>query len=349
MKTALLFSLSFLIATNAYTQVPVKRSMAMVEKSTYSECAPCGSWGWTIQEQLIHDNMVGTNPNAIVMETHGYYSAYHNETAMFLLQNWMGSSFPSWAVNNIKDPNNNTYTPNSVKKAVDSVAAVVPIASAGFYYTITGNTVKFYTKTQFWKGVTGTYSLAAYIVEDSAYGEQWGQPGDNGWHRYVLRDRISKYTFGDTLVVGSATANQTFTKNYTYNITRTDWQKNRLSFVTVLFKRNASDSSKSEVVNVNSIASKSTGVPTLAAVDQLIVYPNPAVDRVHISGALNVARDAHIFVVNAIGQTVYEKLLPWNGNQLSEDVPVNNLSNGIYELGICSEGAQTRQRLEVVH
>jgi hypothetical protein len=282
------------------------------------------------------------------METHGYYSAYHSETAYFLLLNWMGSSFPSWAVNNVKDPNNNTYTPTSVKKAVDSIAAVSPVASAGFYYTITGNTVKFYTKTQFWKPASGTYSLAVYVIEDSAYGEQWGQPGDKGWHRYILRDRISKYTYGDTLVVGSVAANQAFTKNYTYNITRTDWAKNHLSFVTVLFKRNASDSAKSEVVNVNNLVSKSTGVPTLAAVDQLIVYPNPASDRVHISGVLNVARDARISIVDALGRMVYEKLLPWNGNQLSEDIPVGLLSCGVYELLINSEGAQSRQRLEVV-
>jgi hypothetical protein len=350
MKKTLLLFLGIMLSAAAYAQVPVKRTMAMVEKSTASWCGPCGTWGWLVQEDLIADNMIGTSPNAIVLETHGAFSAFHTETAMFLIQSWIDTTLPRWAVNNMPDPNNSTNTRYSVKKVVDSLAALSPTASTGFYYTITGNTIKFYTKTQFWKAASGTYSMAAYIVEDSAYGEQQGQPGANAYHRYVLRDRISKYTFGDTLVAGSVAQDQAFTKNYTYNITRTDWVKSHLSFVTVLFKRNASDSTKSEVINVNSLKSASTGVAGLVeSVDQLIVYPNPANDHVRFSGALNIAHDTRIALVNALGQTVYEKLLPWNGNQLNEDIPVSGLSNGVYQLIISTEGARTIQRVTVTH
>src|ERR1043166_115748 len=110
MRKAFLLTLSAVVSTCINAQVPVNRSMAMVEKSTYSECAPCGTWGWTMQDELIADNMVGSNPKSIVLETHGYYSAYHTETAMFLIQSWMGSAFPSWAVNNRADASNGTYT-----------------------------------------------------------------------------------------------------------------------------------------------------------------------------------------------------------------------------------------------
>jgi hypothetical protein len=352
MRNALLLLLCAVTSITTNAQVPVNRSMAMVEKSTYSECGPCGTWGWTMQDELIADNMVGSTPKAIVLETHGYYSAYHTETAMFLIQSWIDSAFPRWAVNNRSDPSNGTYTNTrtTVKKTVDSIAALSPIASTGFYYTLTGNTIKFYTKTQFWKAASGIYSIAAYIVEDCAYGEQFGQPNDKGYHRYVLRDRISKYTFGDTLAKGSIAANEIYSKNYTYTITRTDWNKSHLSFMTVIFKKNAADSTLSEVININSLKSAPNGVGNVSeAVDQLIVYPNPVTDRVNISGALTVAADTRISVINAIGQTVYEKVLSYQNNQLAEDIDLRGLSNGIYTLLIRTEGAQTMHKLIVAH
>lgn len=344
MKNTFLLLLSSMMSAATQAQVPVNRTMAMVEKATASWCAPCGTYGWTLQEELISDNMAGSNPNAMVMETHGTFSVFRTNTADSMIQGWAGSSIPAWAVNNVAHVGDRY----AIKKTVDAFVASSPTASTGFYYILNGNTIKFYTSTKFWKAASGTYAMGAYIVEDSAYGEQQGLPGAVGYHRYVLRDHISKGVFGDTLASGSIAANQSYSKSYTYTITRTDWVKSHLKFLTVVWKRTGSAWNSWEVVSVNSLKSMSTGVGNeAAAVDQLIVYPNPATNLVHISGALNVAADAHMVIMNAIGQTVSEKTVPSQGGQLAEDIDVSGFPNGVYMLLIRSEGAQTAQRLVV--
>ena len=351
MKPALLLFLVLFVFAGAHAQVAVNRTMAMVEKATATWCGPCGTWGWTLQEDIAADNMVGANPNAFVLEAHGSLGSFHTGTADSLIRGWVGSSIPKWAVNNVNRTvadANGIYpilTRTAIKKAVDSLVAISPVASTGFYYTITGNTINFRTQTRFWKAASGTYNLGVYIIEDSAFGEQVGQATDV-YHRNVLRGRISSDSYGDQIATGTIGANQTYSKNFTFTITRTDWNKSRLIFLAVLWKKNGSNWDSWEVVNANSVKSIFNGVDKIPlAVDQLIVYPNPATDRLHLSGALTVAADAGISIINAIGQTVFQKTVPYHGGQLSEDIKLDKLSNGVYTLLIRAEDAQSVQKI----
>jgi hypothetical protein len=351
MKKTLLLIAGTFVLTSVQAQVPVSRSQSFIVKATATWCGPCGDWGWTTHENILADNMVGATPKAFVLTAYGDGgSNYYNKVADTLAK-FNGGSWPNWSFNNkqwtvtdaVTGGIYNTITRSNLKKSADSFALIAPIASTGFSYTISGVNVDFKTKTRFWKAGSGTYNLAVYVIEDSVYGMQNGQTG-SVYHHYVIRGSLSGNTFGDQIATGNQTIDQVFTKNYSYALDPT-WNKSRLKFLTVIYKKNGTEW---RVENANSVKSAATGIGEVpAAVDQMIVFPTPASDRLHISGALNVASDARISMVNTIGQTVYEKNVSYNGGQLKEDINLNSISNGVYNLVILSEGAQSMQKVVV--
>ncbi len=348
MKKALLILCGFAMTGAAHAQTPVNRSMAIVQKATATWCGPCGQWGWTLQEDITADNMSAATPNGFVFACYGSNTSnYYNKVAD-TLTSW-GQSWPNWAVNNVNRTAFSltggiytTTTRTDIKKAVDSFAAIAPTASTGFRYTISGNTLTFNTVTKFWKAATGAYALAVYIIEDSVYGIQNGQTG-SVYHHSVLRGRISGATYGDQIATGTTAVNSSFTRNYTYSIDPT-WNKAHLKFVTVLWKLNGATW---QVENANSLKSAATAVGNIEAVDQLIVYPNPATSRLQLSGALNTASGVRLSLTNAVGQTVYQKDVAHNGGQLMEDIDLSGLSNGVYLLTLGGAGVQSARKVVV--
>jgi len=361
MRIKLLLLASLLLNIEAHAQFPVNRTQSMVQKLTATWCVPCGQWGWTLQDEIAAENMVGATPKALVFESHGSLGSFHTETADSMTMHWRPSAIPDWAVNNIERTvwvggGCDTYSTRIlVKKEVDSLAPLAPLATTAFYYTLLGNLITFNTMTQFWKSANGTYAVGAYILEDSAYGEQQGRPGANDYHRNVLRGRISKNVFGDSIVVNkSVAANATFVRNFSFLITRTDWNKSKLKFFTVLWHSTGPNWYDWEVVNVNSIASaynsKATQVGEIQeAVDQLLMVPNPASSTIHLDGVLMKNGDTRLTIINAIGQVVQDETISYQGNQLSKDIAVGQMPNGIYTLLIRSAGAQTLKKLVVAH
>lgn len=343
----LLFLPLLMLFFNSYAQTPVNKSMAIVQKCTATWCGPCGSWGWTLQEDITTDNMSGSNPNGFVFALYGSSSSNYYNAAAGQLTTW-AQSFPNWAVNNINRTAFSstggiypTTTQTTIKSAVDSFAAIAPNASTGFTVDITGNNITINTKTKFWKSVSGTYNVGVYIIEDSVYGTQNGQTG-SVYHHNVLRGNMGSTVFGDQIATGSISANQTFDKTFTYTITDNTWNKSRLKFLTVIWKKNGTSW---DFENANNFKSYPTGIATVEAVDQLTVYPNPATNDLHIMGALTKQAATQINLINAIGQVVYTKDLPFINEQLNEHINIDNLSNGLYLLLIKSDNALTSEKV----
>jgi len=342
---------AILLSVSSQAQIPVKKSMAIVQKATATWCGPCGQWGWTLHEDVMADNMPASNPKAFVFTCYGSSSSNYYNAAAGELTKW-GQSYPNWGVNNVNrtafSSNGGIYTTttrNTIKTVVDSFALVDPTASTGFTYSISGNTINVNTKTQFWKATTGTFKVAVYVIEDSVLGYQNGQ-SSNVYHHYVLRGNMGSSVYGDQIATGSITANQTFTKNFTFTITDNTWNKNRIKILTVIWKQNGT---AWEFFNANSEKSFATGVADIEAVDQLDVYPNPASSVLSVRGALTQQTATRISLVNAVGQVVYTKEIPYTGNQLSENLDVRNIANGMYMLHISTEGARTVQKIMVNH
>lgn len=353
MTKPLLLTAGILLSLDLHAQIPVQRTMAMVEKNTATWCGPCGEWGWVLQEELMQDNMVLPQPNAIVLETHGAQGALHNNTADSMNMSWETGSVPNWAVNNLNrtvQTSSGIYgslTRSGIKKAVDSLVLLSPVASTGAAWSISGNTLTVSTKTKFWKGASGTYMSAAYIVEDSVFEIQNGQTATKVYHRYVLRDRVGGGVFGEQIANGAVNANATFDRKYTYTITKTDWVKKRLQIVTVIWKKNGNAWNNYEVVNVGSLKSVAAGVAGIEAVDQLIVFPNPASSVVRFSGALPASEKAEMSVYNAVGQELVRRELRAPQGQLSEKIDVSAFAPGIYLLQIRTESGISARRFTV--
>lgn len=352
MKKTLLLLGACSVMTVAQAQIPANQSMGFVTKATATWCGPCGDWGWTTQEDIISDNASGSNPHGIVFAAYGDPgSKLYNKVADTLVK--FNQSWPNWAFNNVQrtvfSSTGGIYsstTRTNLKKAVDSFYAIAPTASTGLYYNISGSTMTIKTRTKFWKAGSGTYAVAVYLIEDSVFEYQNSNTPGNVYHHQVLRGSVTGSTFGDQIANGSVAMNNTYDKNYTFNITDATWNKARLRAITVLWKKSGSTWVVENANSMKTANSPGVGVGTVA-VDQLVAYPNPATDRLHISGALTVTSDARISLLNAIGQTVYSKTVGYNGGQLAEDISLDGLSNGVYNLMIQAEGAQSTQKIVI--
>lgn len=346
MRSKILLLAGVLATTCVQAQTPVNTSMSIVQKATATWCGPCGQWGWALQEDIMADNMVGSNPKAFVFALYGDGASNYYNAAADALTIW-GQSWPNWGVNNINRTVfagggiNSTQTRTDIKSAVDSFALTASVASTAFSYSIAGNVLTVNTVTEFWLGGIGAYNLAVYIVEDSVYGYQNGKSG-NVYHHNVLRGHIGASVYGEQIISGSISPNQTVNKNYTYTITDNSWNTSRIKILTVLWKEIGG---KWSFVNANSIASAPTGIGNLEAVDQLTVYPNPASGNINITGALNRQSATRISLVNALGQDVFVKNIAYTTNQLHENIALDDLVDGVYFLHIKSDGAQNIRKV----
>ncbi|MCF8451453.1 MAG: T9SS type A sorting domain-containing protein [Taibaiella sp.] len=83
------------------------------------------------------------------------------------------------------------------------------------------------------------------------------------------------------------------------------------------------------------------------AVTDLVVYPNPVSDFVHVDCTVEHGAQAVATITNAAGEVVALKKINVAGNRLSENFSVSKLSNGIYTISILSGGQSTTRKFVV--
>ncbi|MBS1783006.1 MAG: Omp28-related outer membrane protein [Bacteroidetes bacterium] len=345
-----LFLVAFLAFGKSNAQTPLRKSMAIVQKCTATWCGPCGSWGWTLQEDVMADNMPANNPSAFVFALYGSSTSNYYNAAAGELTKW-GQSFPNWGVNNINrtefSPSGGIYTSTTratIKRVVDSFALIDPVASTGFIYSITGNVITVNTKTQFWNAANGTFNLAVYVIEDSVWGTQNGQSG-NVYHHNVLRGNMGASIYGDQIATGTVAANQTFSKTLTFTITDNTWVKSRMKILTVLWKKNGVNW---DFVNANSIKSFATSVSNLQAVEHLLVYPNPSSKRLTVAGNMLSDAPTILRLIDVQGRIAIQQLARNENGRLLETLDISELTQGVYSLRIDCNEAHTEQTVMIV-
>lgn len=333
MRFIIILVATLLALINANGQTPLRRNMALVQKATGSWCNACGNWGWELQERIANDYIQGQNQKACVISVYGpSYSNYYADCSPEL-SGWV-MAYPNWAVNNrnltpIQSANDvdTVAFRQRIKSTVDSIAAAETTVSTGFNYTIEDSVVTLNTQTRFWKDVNGTYSLAIYILEDSIYGYQNGH-SDTPYHNNVLRGKITSDCYGAQIGRGTILANSVYSKTFTYTIRDSSWNKAHLRFVTVIWRQNGSDW---QIENVNSRPSTGSELSvTNVAGDVFSAYPNPASTFAHIKWKHRQLATGRILLINTLGKTVFERVTHGKDGEISAQIDLNNIANGIY-------------------
>ncbi|MEO6167711.1 MAG: T9SS type A sorting domain-containing protein [Chitinophagales bacterium] len=123
--------------------------------------------------------------------------------------------------------------------------------------------------------------------------------------------------------------------NQSYTVTQSG------SYTVLVFDLNGCKNSTSFLVTL-------TGLETLAAVQGIIVYPNPSGGIFNIQSTLPVAGNRSIRITNTIGQVVYYR--EFNGNSpIDEMVNLSNEPVSVFLLQINSEGQSLTRKLVVTH
>lgn len=353
MKKGILAIVLSVLAGAGYAQTPEKKSLALITKLTGTWCGPCGTWGWEVANNLIAatENGKALYMGAFVGVTANGNKKFKNATAdvfniAFATPEYGG--VPDFSVNGI----GRMPKTLSVSGATDTCMAVVnafnattPLASPANKMSISGNTVNVTAKAQFWSAGNGEYYLAAYLIEDGALNLQYGQNGTVP-HHSVLRGTMSPGKhWGEQIANGAVTANQTFSKTFTFTVTDAEWDKTKFKVYTVIWKKNGS---KYEFVNASKNEPGGTAIQNIAGVEEISVFPNPAARFATLSIKATAAQAFDIQVSDMSGRLVYRK----DNNKLSAGdnnftLPLEGLNAGMYNVTILSKSAGITRRLAV--
>lgn len=354
MKKLLLLLLAGATISSTNAQTPEKKNVSMIGKMTATWCGPCGSWGWTLYNDVITAGGNNAFPISYYSSTSSSWdnTDFYNQTAANFAGVIGGSGYPTFSVNLFNHSAANTSggsvntagTKSDVNAAVTAHAAATVVAATGMTYKITGNDIEVVTKTMFYEAANGTYKLAVYLVEDDAQHIQAGQTGTVGHHN-VLRASMSATTWGEQIATGSIAANSDFSKTYNFTVTDSKWDKTKLKPVAILYKVNGT---KHDYVNGTEHYSFPTSVATVNNVQNVAVYPNPATTQATVSFDAAKATTASVIVTDAMGRQVYNSgsLNVSNGRTI-HTINTASIAAGIYNITIVSEEGTSTQRLSV--
>ncbi|HMQ49128.1 MAG TPA: T9SS type A sorting domain-containing protein [Saprospiraceae bacterium] len=250
----------------------------LITKRTAEWCPHCGTWGWTMFENLLLDN----EDDALVLSAH-YSGSYMNTVSLEITNNFGGFSQPRFYLNN-QDQNatssNGTTVRNNVRSQVSDLNTQPPVAQTGLRVFIEDNQLRVKTQTQFFQeGQDGDYYLGIYLIERSYVGSQAGYSGQAN-HKNMLSKSLLGGSFGELLQSGTIANGSTFEKEavVTYNdiaaaFENGTYNENNVEIATIIWRK---EGNTYRVVNTNSsneleIASGTTA-PTLQAA--IKVLPN---------------------------------------------------------------------------
>lgn len=358
MKKLLLLGAFATTIHSANAQVPKKVSTSLVHKITATWCGPCGSWGWTLANDLI----TATSGKALYMNlfassgTTWNNNKFYNATSYDLAQAFTLIGYPDFGNNGISHtkPNydgsiiNTTKVKSDIIAAVNSFALTTPVASSANSMKITGNKVEVDARVKFWSATTGEYYLAAYLIEEGALNAQNGQTTTTGTtsHHGVMRGSMSGSSWGDVVATGSIIKDATYSKTFTYIISDAAWDKTKLKIYTVLWKKAGT---KYEFVNASENEAP-TSINSISGINEIKLSPNPSVGQnTNITIQSTEHQNVTISVLDMSGKVIFSSannVVSVGQNNFS--IPSDNFAAGIYQVVLSSENGTMVEKLSVV-
>ncbi|GAB4383350.1 MAG: hypothetical protein Kow0075_15450 [Salibacteraceae bacterium] len=219
-----------------------QENKGLVTKITASWCGPCGSWGWDAFSDLVETH----KDNGICMALYASSSSLFYTSAASVIADEIGfGGYPNFAANG--EDQGVSYS--NVSPIIEDFVDNAPVKANAAYEIakVTDDSILINVKAKFFQNSTGTYLIAAYLIEDHVVGYQNGQ-GDSAVHHMVFRGAFSEASNNFELTNQGASEGEEFTK--TLYIERDDqWDLSHVTIATVIW---ASDSlNPSDLIYVN--------------------------------------------------------------------------------------------------
>lgn len=331
----------FLLQLSAQTVSTLR--LPLITKITATWCNPCGTWGWTLNEEIMNQN-----PEALTICLHASNTSQLYDPAaanIYSVFNPQSSGVPSWYVDGIRktqySTNGGVYTTqtkNAVKSATDSILVNDAQAGAGFLWSWNVNTLEITAKAEFFFPANGEYYMGVYIIEDDIVKYQNGI-GNNAIHHPTFRKSISN-DLGDLLINGSVASGQSFIKNYTFNVP-TDYVKSKLRLVAILWKM---EGTNPVIVNtsVSDYLQQTTSVKNSSEFS-FDIYPNPV--KNHQFLIKNIYLSDKIYFYDLLGNKLNCNIKFHHSDALV-NIP-EHTPQGIYLVQVIRENQSFTQKLIV--
>jgi len=343
-----------------YAQTPVQVNKALLTTNTAAWCGNCGVWGLDMEDYMI--STLSTGGFMVTMHSAIDTNNFDWQLESQVAKDWASEvdyyqAFPLFGVNMV-DRSFYAITSldvyNNVSNAEAAYNATSVLASTGFSFNVSGDTIKVTTRTKFWQDASGTYAVGAYILEDSIWHSQSGYSGPPvGYavHNNVLRASMASTSWGDQIVNGNVSAGTYLQKNFNYVVTDPTWRIPKLKVVVVLFQVNGG------YVYVNGYDIPSAITPMPSSVNELNtvinsaeVFPNPAATNTNVALMLNEPEKVNIHIMDLAGRVVYssgELSLP--AGQTVYPISTTTLQNGAYTVTISSEKGNITRKLSILN
>ena len=239
-KTALFYLMTACSIQAVVAQTVEQKQMALVAKKTATWCNPCGTWGWSLFDEVVAAN----DDKAVVFELHNSLSSnlYSPAASAMYDEFEYHGTVPVFYVNGVNETQYSStgviYTSSTKTRidfVVDSIANISPIANVGYDATKTGNTIQLNTRVKFFQSGTGEFYLGVYLTENDVEEYQNGI-GNSAIHHNPLRDAISDNDLGDLIATGLIGAGTEFTNSYTYTV-NSSYEVSNVRIFAVIWKK----------------------------------------------------------------------------------------------------------------
>lgn len=216
-----------------------KENHSFVLKFSGTNCPPCGTWGWTMSNDL-QFGLGDAGGYSVAYGQNFVAQLFITPEATTLQNSWGASGYPHFGANGSvtnEDRSQGVYVQkekDEIFGRVNDHAAATVVANAGLNYTIADGQIKMKWKTKAFEALSGAY-LAVYIIEDEVEGYQAGHPDGIVDHHLVLRKEVTAGEgYGSSL--GALSANQEVEGEATIDVDE-DWNADHISVYAVVYNK----------------------------------------------------------------------------------------------------------------
>ena len=217
-----------------------EENIGLYSKITATWCEPCGSWGWDLNKD-INDKL---GDKAISSSIYGSASSkMTNATAQKLATDFGVRGWPTFSFNGSNrteyGENGGIYTGQTKNNVIDEVSEFTnsPVEmGVGGNVSWDGNTMTLNWAVKTFKDQTGTFKVAAYILEDGVMEIQAGKTGSVA-HKHVLRDKITSNIYGIDLSGNLSADSYSELNAQTYDIDPS-WNMDNIEIIAIIWKDN---------------------------------------------------------------------------------------------------------------
>jgi len=317
----------------------------LIEEFSSSTCAPCATFNATFDPLIVsnNSNLASSKFNVVKYQmnwpapgTDPSYNAHGVARRTF------------YSVSGIPDHFTNGLTGGAGDQAEIDASKANPAVAA-----ITG--------TYFLKGADSiicTVTVTPYITTTTpfklhvaAVERQYNFTGTTTQTNYV---RIMRMMFpdGNGTTLANLTAGQsqsfTFRAKYTVgNVTQNslNFWGNPIGSDLVAFVQ---DNTNKDVIQSFATPASTTSVNSIENISSLSVFPNPAVDFAEVGFRNTVAMNVGVRVFDMMGKMVFEKAATTYESGLNAiQIPVNQFSNGLYNVQIITNNGTLTEKITV--